>query len=231
MEIIYEDNHILAVNKAVGEIVQKDMTGDDSLIETLKAFLIRRDKRPGDVFLVPVHRLDRPTSGVVVFARTSKALTRLSKIFQDRKIDKKYWAVCENKPDPPKGRLEDWLRKNETKNKSFVVDSSAKNAKKAILDYKIVGASDQYAMIEIMLHSGRHHQIRVQLSNIGCAIRGDLKYGYPKSNRNSGIHLHARSISFIHPVKKERITIVAPVPAVDQLWVFFDNLMEYDAGY
>ncbi len=221
MEIIYEDNHLLVVNKEVGEIVQKDKTGDDSLIEIIKAYLIKRDNRPGDVFVVPVHRLDRPTTGVVVFARTSKALQRMSNLFQTQAVEKHYWAITERAPDKAEGKLENYLKKNEKKNMSYVVQAGVKEAKKATLNYKITGSSDRYTLLDIKLETGRHHQIRVQLSNIGCPIRGDLKYGYPRSNRNSGINLHARSIAFVHPVSKKPLTIIADPPRKDQLWSFF----------
>lgn len=223
MKIIYEDNHLLVVNKAVGEIVQQDKTGDDSLVEIIKKFLIRRDKRTGDVFLVPVHRLDRPTSGVVIFARTSKALSRMATLFQSRDVEKHYWAICGNQPDPPEGTLEDWVKKNEKKNMSFVVPEGTRDAKKARLTYRLVGSSDRYSLVDIDLQTGRHHQIRVQLGKIGCPVRGDLKYGYPRSNRDGGINLHARSVSFVHPVKKEKMTIVADPPSTDLLWGFFSG--------
>lgn len=226
MKIIYEDNHLLAVNKEAGEIVQPDKTGDDSLIETIKKWIITRDKRPGDVFLVPVHRLDRPVSGVVLFARTSKALVRMNALFAKQEVKKSYWAITSKIPEPQEGVIRSWLKKNEAKNMSYLVNAGTKESKEAFLHYRLLAASDRYALVEVDLKTGRHHQIRVQLASIGCPIRGDLKYGYPRSNRGGSISLHARSIEFVHPVKKEPIRIEADPEVSDNLWHYFFNVVK-----
>lgn len=227
MEILYEDNHLLAVNKAVGEIVQKDKTDDPSLIETVKAFLIRRDHRPGDVFAVPVHRLDRPTSGVVLFARTSKALSRLSLLFRENAVEKHYWAVTEALPDLPEGQCVHFLKRNEAKNITYPVPEGTRGAKRAELSYQLIASSDRYHLLDITLKTGRHHQIRAQLKAMGCPIRGDLKYGYPRSNKDGGIDLHARSLSFVHPVSRQLLTITAPPPKNNPLWAFFAEAVSH----
>lgn len=226
MKIIYEDNHLLAVNKEAGEIVQPDKTGDDSLIEIIKKWIINRDKKPGDIFLVPVHRLDRPVSGVVLFARTSKALARMNQLFSEQKVKKSYWAITAQIPEPQDGQIVSWLKKNESKNMSYLVNEGTKEAKRAVLDYRLLAASDRYALLEIDLQTGRHHQIRVQLASIGCPIRGDLKYGYPRSNSDGSISLHSRSIEFIHPVKKEPLRIVAEPQTKDNLWRYFHGVVK-----
>ncbi len=220
MEIIYEDNHIIIVNKTVNEIVQGDKTGDKPLLDTVKAYIKEKHNKPGEVFLGLPHRLDRPTSGIVVFARTSKALTRLNEMFRNGDVHKIYWAITATKPQQNEGKLSDMLIRNEKQNKSYVTHNNTKNAKKAELEYKIIAHSDRYFLWQIKLLTGRHHQIRCQLSNIGCAIKGDLKYGYPRSNPDGGICLHARNISFIHPVSKKEITVTAQPPN-DNLWNFF----------
>lgn len=218
MTVLYEDNHIIAVNKTCNEIVQGDRTGDMPLSDMVKAYLKEKYQKPGEVFLGVPHRLDRPTSGVVLFARTSKALTRLNEMFRSHeKIQKTYWAITEHAPVPSEGRLEHYLLRKEQQNKSYVVQEGTQNAKLAKLTYRTLGHSDRYYLVEVHLETGRHHQIRCQLSAIGCPIKGDLKYGAKRSNPDGGISLHARSIAFQHPVSKEFIRIVAPVPN-DRLW-------------
>lgn len=217
MEVIYEDNHLIAVNKTCREIVQGDKTGDQPLSEMLKAWLKKKYAKPGNVFIGVAHRLDRPVSGVVLFAKTSKALARLNTMFRDGKVKKIYWAIVKNRPPKDEDEVVNWLVRNENQNKSFAFDNERPGAKKAILHYRLVAASDRYFLLEIDLKTGRHHQIRCQLAHLGCPIRGDLKYGYPRSNRDGGISLHARSASFVHPVSQLPVQIVAPVPD-DPLW-------------
>lgn len=218
MTVLYEDNHIIAVNKTCNEIVQGDKTGDTPLSEIVKAYIKDKYNKPGEVFLGVTHRLDRPTSGVVLFARTSKALTRLNEMFKSHeKIQKTYWAIVQNAPKQPQARLENWLVRNEKQNKSYVAKPGTKDAKLAILTYATIATSDNYTLLEIQLETGRHHQIRCQLAAIGCPIKGDLKYGAKRSNPDGGISLHARQIAFIHPVSKQEICIIAPVPN-DKLW-------------
>ena len=218
MTVLYEDNHIIAVNKTCNEIVQGDKTGDTPLSEIVKAYIKDKYNKPGEVFLGVTHRLDRPTSGVVLFARTSKALTRLNEMFKSHEqIRKTYWAIVQGCPKVPEARLENWLVRNESLNKSFLAKPNAKEAKLAILTYKMLVRGDNYSLLEINLETGRHHQIRCQLSAIGCPVKGDLKYGAKRSNPDGGISLHARQIEFIHPVKKEPVCITAPVPN-DSLW-------------
>lgn len=218
MEILYEDNHLIAVNKSCSEIVQGDKTGDIPLSETIKAYLKVKYTKPGEVYLGVTHRLDRPTSGVVLFARTSKSLTRLNDMFREKEsIKKTYWAITDKAPVKSSGTLKHWLVRNEKQNKSFAFDKEVPNSKEAIMEYVTLGKSDRYYLLEINLITGRHHQIRAQLAAIGCHIKGDLKYGFPRSNQNGGIHLHSRKIEFIHPVSKKNISIVAPVPD-DILW-------------
>ncbi len=220
IHILYEDNHLILVNKAVSDIVQGDKTGDISLDRRIKTFIKDRDNKPGNVYLGLPHRLDRPVSGVVVYTKTSKALSRMNEIFRDGEATKIYHAIVKNLPNPKAGLLEDYLRKNEKQNKSYPTSKDAKGAKLARLEYKVKAASDNYHLLEIQLLTGRHHQIRAQLSNIGCHIKGDLKYGFARSNKNGGISLHARSISFMHPVKKEEIKVEAPYPEGDIFGVF-----------
>lgn len=213
MTILYEDNHIIAVNKTCHEIVQGDKTGDRSLIDEIKDYIKVKYAKPGEVFLGLPHRLDRPTTGVVVYARTSKALTRLTDMFRShQQIQKTYWAIVDTPPQQPQGRLEDYLVKREKENKSYVVRKETKEAKLAVLEYRTIAHSQRYTLLEINLLTGRHHQIRCQLANIGCHIKGDLKYGARRSNKDGGISLHARSIAFVHPVSKQPIEIVAPAP-------------------
>lgn len=225
MEVLYEDNHIIAVNKTCNEIVQGDKTGDTPLSETVKAFIKDKYNKPGEVFLGVTHRLDRPTSGVVLFARTSKALTRLNEMFKSHEqIKKTYWAIVQGAPKVPEARLENWLVRNEAQNKSYIAKPGAKEAKQAILSYKTLVKGEHYTLLEVNLETGRHHQIRCQLAAIGCPIKGDLKYGAKRSNPDGGICLHARKIEFIHPVKKENICITASVPN-DSLWQQFAALV------
>jgi 23S rRNA pseudouridine1911/1915/1917 synthase len=205
--------------------VQGDKTGDVPLSELVKHYIKNKYNKPGDVFLGVVHRLDRPVSGAVIFARTSKALTRLNEMIRDRKITKIYWAVTANMPPDSRGRLVHYLRKNQKKNMSFANDEPAEGRQEAKLDYNFLASSDNFHLLEVDLLTGRHHQIRVQLASIGCVIKGDLKYGAPRSNKNASIHLHARKISFLHPVKKEMIEVIAPVPD-DKLWQHFQAMFE-----
>ena len=225
MTVLYEDNHIIAVNKTCNEIVQGDKTGDTPLSETVKAYIKVKYNKPGEVFLGVTHRLDRPTSGVVLFARTSKALTRLNAMFQSHEqIKKTYWALVQGCPKQPEARLENWLARNEAQNKSYIAKPGAKDAKQAILSYKTLAKGEHYTLLEVNLETGRHHQIRCQLAAIGCPVKGDLKYGAKRSNPDGGICLHARQIAFIHPVSKEPICITAPVPE-DSLWQQFSALV------
>lgn len=218
MTVLYEDNHIIAVNKTCNEIVQGDKTGDIPLSEIVKAYIKEKYNKPGEVFLGVTHRLDRPTSGVVLFARTSKALTRLNEMFKSHEqIHKTYWAIVQGAPKIPEARLENYLVRNEAQNKSYIAKPGAKEAKLAVLIYKTLVRGDNYTLLEINLETGRHHQIRCQLAAIGCPVKGDLKYGAKRSNPDGGICLHARRIEFIHPVSKQEICITAPVPD-DALW-------------
>ena len=231
MQVLYEDNHIIAVSKTCHEIVQGDKTGDTPLSETVKAYIKEKYNKPGEVFLGVTHRLDRPTTGVVLFARTSKALTRLNAMFQSHEqIRKTYWAIVSTDNgnrimDKGEVRLENYLWRNEKQNKSFVVKPGTKDAKRAVLTYKAIAHSERYTLLEINLETGRHHQIRCQLAAIGCPIKGDLKYGAKRSNPDGGISLHARKIEFIHPVSKLPIYITAPVPD-DALWQALAGLVK-----
>lgn len=217
MEVIYEDNHLIAVNKTCREIVQGDKTGDTPLSEILKAWLKEKYAKPGNVFVGVAHRLDRPVSGLVLFAKTSKALARLNEMFRTGDIKKTYWAIVKNSPPTEEGTLEHWLVRNEKQNKSYAYTEEKPNSKKAILHYKLLARSDNYFLLEVDLKTGRHHQIRCQLAKMGCPIKGDLKYGSERSNKDGGISLHARKAQFIHPVSKEPVEIVASVPD-DSLW-------------
>ncbi len=227
MTVLYEDNHIIVVNKAPSEIVQGDKTGDKPLSEMVKEYLKVRYNKPGNVFCGVTHRLDRPTSGVVVFARTSKALSRLNDMFRNGEVDKTYWAVVKNRPPRVEDTLIHYLIKHEQHNKSTAYDSEKPHTKKAVLHYRLIHASDNYFLLEIALETGRHHQIRCQLAKIGCPIKGDLKYGAERSNPDGSISLHARSISFLHPVSKERIMVTAPVPE-EKLWAAFEEAVSRD---
>ncbi len=217
LQILHEDNHIIVVNKRVGDIVQGDKTGDQPLSEIVKEYIKDKYNKPGEVFLGVVHRLDRPTSGIVVFARTSKALTRLNELFSNRETQKTYWAIVKNKPSKNSDTLIHFLKRNEKNNTSKAHLKEVPESKKASLDYTIIKELNNYFALEINLHTGRHHQIRAQLSAIGCPIKGDLKYGFDRSNPDGGIHLHARKLVFIHPVTKVKLELIAPTPS-DAIW-------------
>ena len=222
MDVVYEDNHLIIVNKSSSEIVQGDKTGDKPLAEMVKEYIKQKYHKPGNVFLGVVHRLDRPVSGLVVFARTSKALARLNEMFRTKEVHKTYWAIVGNCPPTEEGELVHWLVRNEKQNKSYTYDKEKPGAKKAILDYKLIGRSERYFLLEIDLKTGRHHQIRCQLAKMGCPIKGDLKYGSPRSNPDGSICLHARRVRFVHPVSKQEIDVTAPVPE-GNLWHSFQN--------
>lgn len=222
MEVVYEDNHIIIVNKSCSEIVQGDKTGDKPLSEKVKEYLKDKYAKPGNVFCGVVHRLDRPVSGLVVFAKTSKALARLNNMFKDKEVKKTYWAIVADKPRNDEAVLEDYLVKNERQNKSYAHPNPVQGSKKAILDYRVIGKSDRYYLLEVHLHTGRHHQIRCQLANIGCPIRGDMKYGARRSNPDGGISLHARHIEFVHPVSHITVSVTAPVPD-EGVWKAFKD--------
>lgn len=218
LQILFEDNHIIAVNKRVGDIVQGDKTGDKPLSDIVKEYIKEKYNKPGEVYLGVVHRLDRPTTGIIIFARTSKALSRLNDLFKNRETRKSYWAVVKNQPPKSQDTLVHYLKRNEKNNTSKAYSSQVQDSKQASLEYKIIKTLNSYFVLEINLHTGRHHQIRAQLSAIGCPIKGDLKYGFDRSNPNGGIHLHARALSFVHPVTKELLQITAPVPQDDPVW-------------
>ncbi len=220
--ILYEDNHLIAVNKLPSEIVQGDNTGDRPLSDNLKQYLKQKYDKPGNVFLGVIHRLDRPVSGVVVFAKTGKALRRMNELVKQRALKKTYWAIVKNKPPETTGKLVHYLSRNTKKNKSFVSPVPGKDKKEAVLSYRLLASGQRYHLLEIDLLTGRHHQIRAQLAAIGCPVKGDLKYGFPRSNPDASISLHARKVVFVHPVKKEKVAIVADPPR-DTLWDFFLN--------
>lgn len=217
LEVLYEDNHLIIVNKKSGDIAQGDKTGDAPLGDIVKEYIKGKFNKPGNVYLGVVHRLDRPTTGVIIFARTSKALERLNKMLRDKQIDKTYWAVVKNKPKKAEDTLTNFLKKNPKNNKSNAYDREISGSKKATLHYKTLKSLDNYHLLEVNLETGRHHQIRCQLSNIGSPIKGDLKYGFNRSNKDGSIHLHARKIEFIHPVSKDPISVIAPTPK-DPIW-------------
>ena len=217
LQVLYEDNHLLVVNKRPGDIVQGDQTGDTPLSEVGKGYIKRKYQKPGNVFLGVVHRLDRPTSGALLFARTSKALSRMNARFKEKEVRKTYWALVSSPPPAESGRLVHWLRRNPKQNKSYAHPSEGPDRKKAVLNYRVLKALDRYYLLEIDLETGRHHQIRSQLAAIGCPIKGDLKYGFPRSNPDGSIHLHARHLEFEHPVQKTPVKITAPPPP-DPLW-------------
>jgi 23S rRNA pseudouridine1911/1915/1917 synthase len=217
LQVLYEDNHIIVVNKRPGDIVQGDKTGDKPLSEVVKSYLKDKYNKPGNVYLGVVHRLDRPTSGIVLFSKTSKALPRLNKLFLEKEAQKTYWALVKNEPPKDKDGLTHFLKRNPKQNKSYAHIKEVPESKKAMLDYRVLKKLDNYYLLKIDLHTGRHHQIRSQLSAIGCPIKGDLKYGFDRSNKDASIHLHARELKFIHPVKKEEINIIAPPPN-EVLW-------------
>ena len=221
MTVVYEDNHIIVVNKTASEIVQADKTGDTPLSETVKQYLKEKYQKPGNVFLGVTHRLDRPVSGLVIFAKTSKALTRLNEMFRAGEVKKTYWAVVKNAPKESEGELVHFLVRNEKQNKSYAYDKEVPNSKKAVLDYRLIGRSENYYLLEVDLKTGRHHQIRCQLAKMGCPIKGDLKYGSPRSSPDGSICLHARRVRFVHPVSKELIELKAPLPE-GNLWKGFE---------
>ena len=217
MTVVYEDNHIIIVNKTASEIVQGDKTGDTPLSEIVKQYLKEKYQKPGNVFIGVTHRLDRPVSGLVVFAKTSKALSRLNEMFKNSEVKKTYWAIVKQTPAETEGELVNYLVRNEKQNKSYAYDTEKPGSKKAVLHYRLIARSDNYSLLEVDLKTGRHHQIRCQLAKMGCPIKGDLKYGFPRSNPDGSICLHARRVRFVHPVSKELIDVVAPVPS-DNLW-------------
>lgn len=217
MQPLYEDNHVIVVYKEVGEIVQGDKTGDLPLSYTVKEWLKEKYQKPGNVFLGVVHRLDRPVAGLVVFAKTSKALSRLNDLFRKGEVHKTYWAIVQHEPDEAEGLLTNWLVRNERQNKTYAYDHEVAGSKKAMLRYKVIGRSDRYVLLEIHLLTGRHHQIRTQLAHIGCPIKGDLKYGAPRSNPDGGISLLSHRVTFVHPVSKQPIDVVSPLPD-EKLW-------------
>lgn len=222
LEILFEDNHLIAINKTNNLLVQVDTTGDEALEDMVKGYLKEKYNKPGSVYLGVCHRIDRPVSGLVLFAKTSKALARLNKMFQSKDVKKTYWAMVKNRPNPSEGTLVHYIERNSKKNKSVAHNKEVPNSKRGELSYQLIKSSDNYHLVEIDLKTGRHHQIRAQLSKIGCPIKGDLKYGFDRSNPDGGISLHSRSISFNHPVTKEEITIIAPVPN-ETLWQYFGN--------
>ena len=222
LQILHEDNHLIVVNKRVGDIAQGDTSGDKPLPEVVKEYLKEKYNKPGEVFLGVVHRLDRPTSGLIVFAKTSKALTRMNELFSARETQKTYWAIVKNKPDKEEATLVHFIKRNQKNNISKAHIKEVPESKKASLTYHLIAILDNYYVLEIELHTGRHHQIRAQLQAIGCPIKGDLKYGFDRSNPDGGIHLHARKLAFIHPVSKEQIQIIAPVPE-DSIWQSVEN--------
>lgn len=218
---MYEDNHLILVNKHSGDIVQSDKTGDVPLVDKVKAYIKEKYNKPGDVFLGIPHRIDRPTTGIVIFCRNSRSLERVNQMFKDKTIKKTYWAIVKEKPPKESDKLIHFMKRNEQQNKSYASDNQAPGSQRAELDYRIVSKSDRYYLLEIDLQTGRHHQIRAQLSKIGCPIKGDLKYGFDRSNEDASICLHARKVELMHPSKKQLLTVVAPVPE-DPLWKFFE---------
>lgn len=222
VEVLYEDNHVIVVNKRASEIVQGDKTGDEPMPERIKRFLKDKYQKPGNVFCGVVHRLDRPVSGVVLFAKTSKGLSRMNEQFREKETNKTYWAIVEKAPEAKSGSLIHYLKKNEQQNKSYAYPKEIAGSKRAHLDYTLLDSSDRYHLLEVRLHTGRHHQIRTQLAHMGCIIKGDLKYGAKRSNPDGSIHLHARSLVFNHPTTQETISVTAPVPD-ESLWKWFEN--------
>lgn len=223
MTVVYEDNHLIIVNKTASEIVQGDKTGDTPLSETVKQYIREKYAKPGNVFLGVVHRLDRPVSGLVVFAKTSKALARLNEMFRNSEVKKTYWAIVKQRPPQDEGELVNYLVRNEKQNKSYAYDKEVKNSKKAVLHYRLIGHSQNYFLLEVDLKTGRHHQIRCQLAKMGCPIKGDLKYGFARSNPDGSISLHAHRVKFVHPVSKELIDVTAPLPP-GNLWNGFEMI-------
>lgn len=223
MTVVYEDNHLIIVNKTASEIVQGDKTGDTPLSETVKQYIKEKYAKPGNVFLGVVHRLDRPVSGLVVFAKTSKALARLNEMFRNSEVKKTYWAIVKQRPPQDEGELVNYLVRNEKQNKSYAYDKEVKNSKKAVLHYRLIVHSQNYFLLEVDLKTGRHHQIRCQLAKMGCPIKGDLKYGFARSNPDGSICLHAHRVKFVHPVSKELIDVTAPLPP-GNLWNGFEMI-------
>jgi len=224
MEILFEDNHLIAVNKKISDLVLGDKTGDETLADRVKQYIKHKYDKPGEVFLGICHRLDRPVSGVVLFAKTSKSLSRLNRVFREKEIRKEYLAIVKERPPFEKGKLAHFLKKNEVQNKSYAFDKMVKDSKEASLLFRLVSRTERYYLLEIELHTGRHHQIRCQLAAVGCPIKGDLKYGYSRSNDNGGISLHARKLTFVHPVRKEEVVITAPLPD-DDIWPLFKDMV------
>ncbi|HLG33275.1 MAG TPA: RNA pseudouridine synthase [Bacteroidia bacterium] len=222
MEILYEDNHLIIVNKKASDIVQGDKTGDMPLSVKVKEYLKKKYEKPGNVFVGVIHRLDRPVSGAVIFAKTSKALERMNDMFRQHDVLKIYWAVVRNKPEPPLGNLIHYLKKNEEQNKSYVFEQGTKGALQSELRYRVIGKSERFFLLEVIPKTGRHHQIRVQLSAIGSPIKGDIKYGYERTNEGGAIHLHSRRVEFMHPVNKSMLNVIAPLPN-DVIWNYFEN--------
>ena len=227
-QILYEDNHLIILNKMSSQIIQGDKTGDIPLSELVKVYLKEKYNKPGEAFIGVVHRIDRPVSGVIIFAKTSKAMFRMNKIFHGREITKIYWALVKNKPEYESAHLINYLKKNEQQNKAYVYDKEVQGSYLAELKYKLLHSSENYHLLEIELLTGKHHQIRAQLAAIGCPIKGDIKYGAPRTNKNISISLHARSVSFIHPVSKVMLTVIAPAPE-DSLWKYFENAVQQQA--
>ncbi len=223
-DILFEDNHLIIINKKPSQIVQGDETGDEPLSEMVKSYIKKKYNKPGEVFLGVTHRLDRPVSGAVMFARTSKALERLNGMLKERTITKIYWAVVKQMPPVEEGKLIHYLRKDQEKKRSWVSDHPTREGKRAELDYRLINRSDHYSLLEVTLHTGRHHQIRAQLAKIGSPVKGDVKYGYDRANTDRSIHLHARRLEFIHPVSKQPVTVTAPVPD-ETLWKYFEALV------
>ena len=222
-DILYEDNHLLIVNKHAGDLVQSDPDGTEAIEDQIKAMIKVRDHKPGAVYLGVAHRIDRPVSGVVVFAKTSKALTRLNEMIRAQQIKKTYWAITEERPNDEEGTLHHWIARNPKTNRSHAYQRPKGDSKEAILDYRVLGASTNYTLVEVNLKTGRHHQIRAQLSAVGCSIKGDLKYGAKRSNKDGSISLHSRRVEFLHPVGGKPVVVTAPVPKGDSLWAFFEE--------
>jgi len=222
LNILFEDNHLIIVNKHSGDIVQSDKTGDKPLVDKVKDYIKEKYKKTGDVFLGIPHRIDRPTTGIVIFCRNSRSLERINQMFKDKAISKTYWAIVKDKPPADSGKLIHYMKRNEQQNKSYATEDPKPGSQLAELDYRIIAQSDRYFLLEIDLHTGRHHQIRAQLSRIGCPIKGDLKYGFDRSNEDASISLHARKVALLHPSKKELMEVVAPVPD-DKLWKYFES--------
>jgi len=222
LNILFEDNHLILVNKHSGDIVQADKTGDKPVVDKVKEYIKEKYQKPGDVFLGIPHRIDRPTTGIVIFCRNSRSLERINQMFKDKSIKKTYWAIVKNQPPANEGKLVHYMKRNEQQNKSYASDEEKPGSQRAELDYKVIAQSDRYFLLEIDLQTGRHHQIRAQLSKIGSPIKGDLKYGYERSNEDASISLHARKVELLHPSKKEMMSVVAPVPE-DKLWKYFEE--------